>query len=96
MALNLRKLAKTAADVGETAPQRRQAERREEREHPFDYSYGRGELPPPRGSDWGEFLDWASERSVITEADRRLAIDGWMGRLRWQDEAICASGSPSP
>lgn len=42
--------------------------------------FGRPTPPPPLGSSYDAFLDWASEESLDpSEADRDLAMSLWMG-----------------
>jgi hypothetical protein len=79
MALNLKKLAKTSND--RSAPQDHERRSAVPRVPEFDPTYGRGRLPPPKGSSWGDYEEWACEGAWPTPDDKRLAIAGWMGRL---------------
>lgn len=49
--------------------------------------FGRSAPPPPHGSGYSEFLDWASNEALDpSNEDRILATTVWMGREPESDE----------
>lgn len=49
-------------------------------------TFGRSCAPPPQGSDYWEFLHWASEGCTPFQEDTDLAISLWMGLSPAADE----------
>lgn len=86
MALNLRKIA--AARSGSNEGQA--ASPSGGRGTPPPSWHGRS-APPPVGSSWSDFLDWASRGCIETEEDTALAMRLWRG-LEAPDDA----SAPSP
>jgi len=71
MALNLKKLASKSVAEGETRPGA---------DEPRNLYGSRGEPPPP-GSSYDKFLDWACEGALEPlPEDLALAMDLWLGR----------------
>lgn len=55
-------------------------------------TYGRSCEPPPPGSSYWEFLQWASEGGMPLPEDTDLAVSMWMGVPPGSDESYSAPG----
>jgi len=97
--LNFRKLnAKAGQDEGEERPARAAAASSSPKgansaNGKPDPWYGRKVAPPQPGSDYGEFLEWATEGGPEWPGAVNLAIKLWMGIERQPEEPRAA---PAP
>lgn len=51
--------------------------------------HGRSEPPPPRGSSYAEFYDWAADGLIATKDDEALALDFYLGIRGEPDDPVC-------
>lgn len=57
-----------------------------------DPRHGRTSAPPPPGSGYGDYLDWASEGGLSAPSDVALAVKLWLGSGDRSEEESSAPG----
>lgn len=78
MALNLKKIAaaRSGSSEGQSGPPSNARPSAPARPAAW---HGRSAPPPPSGSPWSEFLEWAEDGRLENEEDSALAMRFWRG-----------------